>query len=69
MLSVLRSHPALTGSIGTITGWASVDLLRTSQIAAAFLAALVSLGTAIIIAPKVWAQLRAWYDAIHNSKS
>lgn len=69
MIATLRSHPALTGSIGTVTGWASVDLLRTSQIAAALLAALVSLGTAIIIAPKVWAQLRAWYDAIHNSKS
>lgn len=69
MLSMLRSHPGLTGSIGTVTGWASVDLLRTSQIAAAFLAALVSLGTAIIIAPKVWAQLVQWRDAIRGKKS
>jgi hypothetical protein len=59
----------MTGILGSITGWASVDFLRTAQIAAALLAALVSLGTAIIIAPKVWAQLRAWCIAIHSRKS
>ena len=63
MIATLRSHPSVTGLIGTVTGWASVDLLRTSQIAAALLAALVSLGTAIIITPKVWAQLREWEQA------
>ena len=69
MIATLRSHPAMTGLIGTATGWASVDLLRMSQIAAALLAALVSLGTAIIITPKVWAQLREWQDAIRGKKS
>lgn len=61
MIDHLRNHAGTTGIVGTISGWASFDLLRTSQIAAAFLAALVSLGTAIIIAPKVWAQLRSWF--------
>lgn len=60
MLEHLRNHAGTTGIVGTISGWASFDLLRTSQIAAAMLAALVSLGTAIIIAPKVWAQVAAW---------
>lgn len=60
MIAQLRQHPALTGTLGTVTGWASVDFLRAAQFAAASLAALVSLGTLIIIAPKVWAQLHAW---------
>lgn len=63
MLDHLRNYPGATGIVGTISGWASFDLLRTSQIAAALLAAFVSFGTAIIIAPKVWAQLRSWYKA------
>lgn len=61
MIDHLRNYPGVTGIIGTISGWASFDLLRTSQIAAAMLAAIVSLGTAIIIAPKVIAQLRSWW--------
>lgn len=69
MIAALRSHPSMTGILGTITGWASVDFLRYSQIMAAMLAALVSLGTAIIIAPKVWAQIKAWCVAIRSNKS
>lgn len=61
MLDHLRNYPGMTGIVGSISGWASFDLLRTSQIAAAMLAALVSLGTFIIIAPKIWAQLRSWF--------
>lgn len=61
MIAQLRSHPALTGILGSVTGWASVDLLRAAQFAAAALAALVSLGTLIIIWPKIWAQLGAWW--------
>jgi len=61
MIATLRTHAGATGIIGTVTGWASVDLLRTSQIAAAILAGFVSLLTAVIIAPKAWAQLRAWW--------
>ena len=60
MLAILRNHTVTTGILGSISGWASVDFLRSAQIAAAFLAALVSLGTLIIIAPKVAAQLREW---------
>lgn len=63
MIEQLRNYPGATGIVGTISGWASFDLLRTSQIAAAMLAAVVSLGTAVIIAPKVWAQLRSWYKS------
>lgn len=60
-LPFFKNHPSLTGLIGTISGWASVDMLRASQIAAAGLAALVSTMSAIIIAPKAWAQLRKWF--------
>ncbi len=61
MISHLRQHSGLTGILGSITGWASVDLLRASQVVAAMLAGFVSLLTAVIIAPKAWAQLRAWW--------
>ena len=53
MIDQLRNHPALTGLIGSGFGWLSFDLLRAAQIAAAMLAALVSIGTLIIIAPKI----------------
>jgi hypothetical protein len=33
MLEHLRNHAGTTGIVGTISGWASFDLLRTSQIA------------------------------------
>ncbi len=66
MLEYLRNYPGATGIVGTISGWASFDLLRTSQIAAALLAAFVSLGTAIIIAPKVWAQVAAWFGKLRE---
>ncbi len=61
MIAALRTHSGFTGFVGSVMGWMSYDFLRYSQIAAALLAALVSAGTAIIIAPKVVAQLRAWW--------
>lgn len=63
MLAALRSHPGITSTIGTVTGWASVDLLRAAQIFAGLTAGLVSLCMLIIIAPKVCAQLAAWWAA------
>ena len=53
MIDHMRNHPAITGLLGSGFGWLSFDLLRAAQIAAAMLAALVSIGTLIIIAPKI----------------
>ena len=61
LVTELRNHPALTGLFGSVTGWASLDLLRATQIFAGVTAGLVSLGTLIIIAPKIYAQLRKWW--------
>jgi hypothetical protein len=61
MIAHLRSHPGVTGIIGTVTGWVSVDLLRTAQFLAAFLAGLVSFLTLFIIAPKAIEGMRSVY--------
>lgn len=46
--------------LGAVSGWASFDLLRASQIAAAILASLVSICSIILIAPKVIGQVKRW---------
>lgn len=72
MIDRMRNHPAITGLFGSGFGWLSFDLLRSAQIAAALLAALVSLGTLIIITPRIleaimawpekWRKFRAWWS-------
>lgn len=57
----LRDHPRLVATLGAVSGWASVDLLRTAQIVAATLAALVSLCALILTAPKAYVEVRRWF--------
>lgn len=60
-IETLNDHPRLVATLGAISGWASVDWLRASQIAAAFLAALVSLCALVLTAPKAVAEVRSWF--------
>jgi hypothetical protein len=60
IIETLQDHPRLIAIAGAFFGWASVDLLRTAQIAAAGLAALVSLCALILTAPKAIAEVRRW---------
>lgn len=65
-LTALSDHPRLLSIIGTVTGWASFDLVRAAQFTAAFLAGLLSLCSLILIAPKVLAELRRWYHVLRS---
>lgn len=47
--------------IGAASGWLSFDLLRSAQIFAAVLAALVSLCALILTAPKAIREVRSWF--------
>jgi hypothetical protein len=60
LIESLQEYPRLIAFVGAFFGWASVDLLRTAQIAAAGLAALVSLCALILTAPKAIAEVRRW---------
>lgn len=62
MFSHIERYPRVNSVIGAAAGWASVDFLRTAQITAAVLAALVSLCSLVLIAPKVVEQLRKWFS-------
>jgi hypothetical protein len=76
MIDHMRNHPAVTGTFGSGFGWLSFDLLRASENAAALLAAAVSAGTLVIIAPKImdaimalpekWRKFRAWMRGDKN---
>ncbi len=57
----LNDHPKITAWLGTLSGWAAVDWLRSSQIVAAVLAALVSLCALILTLPKVVAEIKSWF--------
>lgn len=56
----LNAHPKFVAWLGTFTGWATVDFLRSAQIVAAILAAMVSVCALVLTAPKAWAQVKAW---------
>lgn len=60
VLETLHDHPRLVATVGAFSGWASVDWLRTAQLAAAGLAALVSLCALVLTAPKAIAEVRRW---------
>ena len=62
-LDSLNAHPKYVAWLGAWSGWASVDFLRYSQIAAALLAAMVSVCALILTAPKAWAQVKEWLNA------
>lgn len=61
VLAYAIGHPKLTSWVGVVAGWASVDLLRASQIAAAVLAGLVSLCALILTAPKAISEVKRWF--------
>jgi len=61
ILEIAHGHPKLTAWIGAVSGWASVDWLRASQITAAILAAMVSLCALILTGPKAVAEVRKWF--------
>lgn len=61
LLDHLHDHPRIVASIGAASGWASVDWLRGSQVAAAILAALVSLCALILTAPRAVREVRSWF--------
>ena len=58
----LNAHPKYVAWLGAWSGWASVDFLRYSQIAAALLAAMVSVCALILTASKAWAQVKEWIN-------
>lgn len=60
-LEVLNDHPRMVATVGAVSGWFSVDLLRATQIAAAGLAALVSLCALVLTAPKAVAEVKTWF--------
>ncbi len=61
LFDTFHDHPRLVAVVGALSGWASVDWLRTTQFAAAALAALVSLCALILTAPKAVAEVRRWF--------
>lgn len=61
LIETLQEHPRLVATAGALSGWASLDLLRTAQIAAAILATLVSVCALILTAPKAVAEVRRWF--------
>ncbi len=66
VINHVQSHPRITALVGVVSGWASVDWLRTSQIVAAVLASMVTLCSLILILPKVVQELCSWYEKIRS---
>lgn len=62
LFTVANDHPKITAWIGTLSGWAAFDMLRTAQLAAAVLAGLVSLCALILTAPKAVKEVRRWFS-------
>lgn len=59
-LSEIREHPVVVGILGSLSGWASFDLLRAAQIFAGLAAGLVSVCTLAIVLPKAIQEVRSW---------
>jgi hypothetical protein len=51
----------MTAWLGTVSGWASLDYLRTAQICAAILAGMVSFCALILTAPKAYREVKSWF--------
>ncbi len=65
IITHVQSHPKIIALVGVVSGWATVDWLRTAQITAAILASMVTLCSLILILPKVIQEVRSWFA---NSK-
>ncbi len=61
VISSIQDHPKLTAWAGTAFGWISFDALRTAQVSAAILAAMVSLCALILTLPKALKEVRSWF--------
>jgi len=61
IIAFIQDRPKSTAWIGALSGWASVDWLRTAQLSAAILAAMVSLCALIMTAPKVIVEVKSWF--------
>ena len=60
-IAFLNEHPRMTAWLGTVSGWASLDYLRTAQICAAILAGMVSFCALILTAPKAYREVKSWF--------
>lgn len=58
---MIKEYPITISTVGSISGWFSVNLVQTAQFAAATLAALVSLCAFILVAPKAIREVRSWF--------
>jgi len=65
MISYLKNHPVATSLVSALSGWLSVWLSDVDQLAA-WAAFLFSMGSFIVIAPKVWANLCAFARLIRR---
>ena len=63
-IDIINAHPRYLAWLGTVSGWASFDFLRSAQIAAALLAASVSICALVLTAPKAWEQVKLWLRGI-----
>jgi predicted nuclease with RNAse H fold len=62
LIAVLDAHPRSVAIFGAVSGWRSLNLLHSAQVAAAILAALVSLCALILTAPKAVAEVKRWFN-------
>lgn len=60
IIDSMQSSPRVVSLLGAVSGWLSLDMLRTAQIFAAIVAGLVSLCALILTAPKAIAEVRRW---------
>jgi len=58
---MIKEYPITISTVGSISGWFSVNFVQTAQFAAAALAALVSLCAFILVAPKAIREVRSWF--------
>lgn len=57
----IQQHPRVVSVFGSITGWLSFDALRSAQIIAAVLAALMTLCSLVLVAPKAITEVKRWF--------
>lgn len=62
LVALAHEHPRLVAWIGSLSGLAAIDWLRTGQIVAAWLAGLASLIAIILTAPKAIAEVKRWFQ-------
>jgi len=66
LLGYLKSHPAICGLLGMLTGTIGVWFAENAHLVSAYSATLLSIGSFIVISPKVFAQLREYRKTIRH---